>query len=292
MLYEKIKVGSRELKNRLVMPPMATDLPKNNLVSDELLVHYGERARYAGPGLIIVEHSYIAGHGRAAEWQLSVASDETIVGHRRLSETIHAGGSLAMLQLNHAGSAAKPADGSRPVSASDLANPRLSAAQPPRAMSRDEIAAAGELFLRAALRACEAGYDGVELHSAHGYLFNQFYSPLTNKRCDEYGGMLENRCRFLLETAARVREAIGPEKLLAVRLGGADYMPGGATEEDAVGACRLLEQAGVDLLDISGGMCGFVLKDRSAPGYFASMTEKIKAAVSVPVLLTGGVTRP
>ena len=102
---------------------------------------------------------------------------------------------------------------------------------------------------------------------------------------------MENRLRFLLETVAAVRETIGPKVPLAVRLGGADYMEGGSTEEDAVEACRMLEKAGVDLLDLSGGMCGFVRKGHREAGYFGSMTEKIRAAVSVPVVLTGGVTK-
>ncbi len=158
-------------------------------------------------------------------------------------------------------------------------------------MTAEEIRELEERFAEAALRAMRAGYDGVELHCAHGYLLNQFYSPLTNLRRDEYGGDLEGRCRFLLEAAAMARSALGSSPVLAVRLGGCDYLPGGAAEEDAVSASRLLERSGVDLLDISGGMCGFILPGRSEPGYFGSMTEKIKAAVAVPVLLTGGVTR-
>ena len=129
----------------------------------------------------------------------------------------------------------------------------------------------------------------MEIHCAHAYLLNQFYSPMTNKRGDDYGGSLENRLRITLETVALVRQAVGGQIPIAVRLGGADYLPGGSKEEDAVQACRLLEAAGVDLLDLSGGMCFFMRPGHLEAGYFSSMSEKVKAAVSTPVLLTGGV---
>ena len=146
-------------------------------------------------------------------------------------------------------------------------------------------------FASAAVRAIEAGYDGVEIHCAHAYLLNQFYSPMINKRTDKYGGSLENRLRFLVETVGAVRQAVGVDVPIAVRLGGADYLPGGSKEEDAVEAAILLEKAGVDFLDISGGMCFFLRPGHLEPGYFSSMTEKIKAKVSIPVLLTGGIKK-
>ena len=160
----------------------------------------------------------------------------------------------------------------------------------PRALTTDEIKLLQQRWVEAAKRALRAGYDGVEIHSAHGYLLDQFYSPLMNRRDDAYGAQsTENRTRFLRETMALVREAIGADVPMAVRLGGADYAPDGATEEDAVAACLLLEAAGADVLDISGGMCSYVRPGHPEAGYFGSMTEKIKSAVSTPVLLTGGV---
>ena len=133
------------------------------------------------------------------------------------------------------------------------------------------------------------GYDGIELHCAHGYLLNEFYSPITNKRKDEYGGTPENRLRFLLEAVKAVRGAIGDDVPMSVRLGGADYLPGGSKEEDAVQAAIILEKSGVNLMDVSGGMCFYMRPGHLEPGYFSSMTEKIKSKVSIPVLLTGGI---
>ena len=283
--FTEIRIGRLIAENRIVMPPMHTGKAVCGHVTDELISYYRDRAVFSRPGIIITEHSYIAENGRASDTQLSIASDEMVKEHRRLTDAIHEGGSLALVQLNHAGS--NGIDDL--VSASEICNPRNETSRRPVALKTAEIHELERRYASAAVRAIKAGYDGVELHCAHGYLLNQFYSPLTNRRTDEYGGCLENRLRFLLECIEAVRAQIGKEVPLAVRLGGSDYMPEGSTEEDAVRAAVLLEEAGVDLLDVSGGMCGFIVKGMPEPGYFASMTEKIKKAVSVPVLLTGGV---
>lgn len=290
MLNEKQKVGSIELKNRLVMPPMATGKSKAGIVTDALLEYYRERSERNGFGLIITEHSCISEAGRASKDQLSLSDDALVPDLKKLTDAIHSGGSYSFAQLNHAGSAAMPFVKGDNVSASNINIPAKKLLPRPRAMTVSEIHDMEELFVRAALRALSAGYDGIEIHSAHGYLLNQFYSPLTNRREDDYGPQnIENRTRFLVETIQKVRQAIGAVPL-AVRLGGADYMTGGSTEEDAVEAAKLIENAGADLMDVSGGMCFYSRPGHKEPGYFGSMTQKIKETVSIPVLLTGGVT--
>ena len=278
MLNETISVGTLKLKNRLVMPPMATGKSAGGIVTDDLLEYYRERAVKNGFGLIITEHSCITEAGRASKDQLSISSDDHIPGLKRITDAIHESGTAVIAQLNHAGSAAMPFTKGDNVSASAVNIPAKKLLRRPRALSIEEIHEIEGLFVSAALRALAAGYDGVEIHSAHGYLLDQFYSPLTNRR------------EFLVETVKNVRKAIGPDVPIAVRLGGADYLPGGATEEDAVEASRLIETAGADLLDISGGMCFYSRPGHSEAGYFGSMTEKIKKAVRIPVLLTGGVS--
>ncbi len=280
-----IRIGTLDIPNRLVMPPMQTNKTDRGHVTAELVQYYHDRAVYSRPGIIITEHSCIAESGRAAEGQLSIASDEYIEEHRQLTDAIHAGGSKAFVQLNHAGSNGI----GESVSASPVTIPAKKLTRRPRELTTDEILEIEAQFAAAAARAVQAGYDGVEVHCAHGYLLNQFYSPMTNKRKDDYGGSLENRLRFTLETAARVREAVGPSVPIAVRLGGADYLPGGSKEEDAAESSVLLEAAGINLIDLSGGMCFFFRPGHLEPGYFSSMSEKVKARVSVPVLLTGGV---
>ena len=290
MLLNAIQIGSLTLKNRLVMPPMATGKTDAGHVTEELISHYRDRARFSAPGLIILEHAFIAPAGRASAGQLSIADDDCIAGLTKLVQAIHEAGSAVIAQLNHAGSGAEPETPGVNLSASAISSPRKPDSGVPREMTRAEILLTEADFVRAALRAVRAGCDGVEIHSAHSYLLNQFYSPLTNRRTDEYGPQtMENRLRFHLETVDAVRKAVGPDVPIALRLGGADYLPGGSTEEDAVEACRLLEAAGVDLIDLSGGMCGYIRPEHSEPGYFSSMSEKVKAAVDVPVLVTGGV---
>ena len=280
-----IRIGQLAIPNRLVMPPMQTNKTDRGHVTAELVQYYRDRAVYSRPGIIITEHSCIAESGRAAEGQLSIASDACIEDHRQLTNAIHAGGSKAFVQLNHAGSNGI----GESVSASPVTIPAKKLTRRPRELTADEILEIEAQFAAAAVRAVQAGYDGVEIHCAHGYLLNQFYSPMTNKRKDAYGGSLENRLRFTLETVARVREAVGPSVPVAVRLGGADYLPGGSKEEDAAEGAALLEAAGVDLIDLSGGMCFFFRPGHLEAGYFSSMSEKVKARVSIPVLLTGGV---
>ena len=282
-----IRIGQLDIPNRLVMPPMQTNKTDRGHVTAELVQYYRDRAVYSRPGIIITEHSCIAESGRAAEGQLSIASDAYIEEHRQLADAIHAGGSKAFVQLNHAGSNGI----GESVSASPVTIPAKKLTRRPRELTADEILEIEAQFAAAAARAVQAGYDGVEIHCAHGYLLNQFYSPLTNKRKDAYGGSLENRLRFTLETTTRVRETVGPSVPIAVRLGGADYLPGGSKEEDAADGAALLEAAGVDLIDLSGGMCFYFRPGHLEAGYFSSMSEKVKARVSVPVLLTGGVQR-
>lgn len=285
LLEQEIRVGKLTVSNRLVMPPMQTNKTNGGRVTDALVEYYRDRALGSRPGIIITEHSFIMPSGRANERQLSIASDDMIAGHKRLTDAIREGGCTAFAQLNHAGSNGV----GEPVSASGVNIPTKKLQKRPRELTVDEIVSIEDAFATAAERAVKAGYDGVELHCAHAYLLNQFYSPLTNKRRDAYGGTLENRLRFLIETVARVRQAIGPDVPLAVRLGGADYLPRGSKEEDAVKAAVILENADVDLLDISGGMCFYMRPGHAEPGFFSSMTEKIKAKTHIPVLLTGGV---
>ena len=287
LLEEEINVGKLTLKNRLVMPAMQTDRTIMGRATQEMYKYYGDRAEYSRPGLIITGHCYITEAGKVDQ-QLSIAHEDVIEDHYRIADAIQKQGSAAICQISHAGSKAMASLHGR-VSASAVNTPSNLDDPAPRALEVAEILEIEQLFAAAAVRARKAGYDGVEIHGAHAYLLNQFYSPLTNKRTDEYGGDLDGRLRFMVETVSAVRKAVGDDFVVAVRLGGADYMEGGNTEEDAVYAARALEAAGADMIDVTGGMCRYVRPGHTEPGYFSSMSSKIKAAVSVPVMVTGGV---
>ena len=260
-------------------------------MQDDLLAYYDARSKGGCIGLIVTEHAYVSPEGKAHEGQLSVSRDTDIPGLTKLVETIHKNNPL-IAQINHA------------AACSNGRNHRLSGNQCERhgtvgvctqkrkARARNDRGrhAHRQKVCRAALSK-EAGFDGVEIHAAHGYLLDQFYSPLGNKRTDAYGGDLDGRIHLLLDVIRAVREAVGADYLVALRLGASDYTEGGATIDDAVYACKKFEKAGVDLLDISGGFNGFTVKNRNSPGFFADASSAIREAVHVPVILTGGVTK-
>jgi NADPH2 dehydrogenase len=207
-----------------------------------------------------------------------------------LAGVIHRNGVKGIMQINHVGSAAKEEIiGTTPVGPSAVANPRQGGI--PHELTSKEIADLVIAFADAARRVKAAGFDGVEIHSAHGYLLNQFFSPLTNRRTDEYGGIVYNRIRIHLQVIAAVRAEVGKDFLVLLRLGASDFTPGGTTVEDSQIAAREFEKAGIDILDISGGFSGYTVAGLSGQGYFAPLTEAVKKVVSIPVILTGGITQ-
>jgi len=293
-LLEPIKAGKLELKNRLVMPPMATSAAnEDGSVSNGILDYYDEKSKGGCFGLIIIEHSYIALQGKASEKQISVADDTMIPGLRELSATIHKNGSKAVMQLNYSGSMGNPAiTGLRTLGPSTVVNPRSSVGAMPREMNHNDIRRITKEFVDAANRVKEAGFDGVEIHSAHGYLLNQFYSPVTNKRTDEYGGNLKNRIRFHMEVIMAIQEALGEDYPILLRLGASDHREDGTNVNHSIEAAIEFKKAGVDIIDISGGLSGFILPDNTEQGYFRDLSSKIKKHVDIPVILTGGITDP
>lgn len=289
-LLQPITSNKLTLKNRLVMPPMATSkCDKDGKVTKNLLDYYDEKSHGGFISLIIIEHSYITRQGKASEGQLSIADDNLVEDLEQLANIIHHNGSKAVMQLNHAGSATgKAVTGMSPVGPSAVANPRKGTI--PQELTLQEILDIVKEFKEAAIRVKKAGFDGVEIHSAHGYLLSQFLSPLSNKRTDEYGKDLLGRIKIHLDIIKAVRDAVGEDFPILLRLGASDYMEGGTTIEDSKIAARAFEKAGVDILDISGGFCGYIIPGHNEQGYFSSLTEAIKKEVTIPVILTGGIT--
>ncbi len=293
ILKEPITVNQLKLPNRLVLPPMATAKTEDGKVIQDLLDYYDQKSRGGYIGLIITEHSYINRQGLAHKGQLSISRDSDIPGLKKLVDVIHGNHTAVMAQISHAGGQADPElTGSAAVSASPFFRKGAEEGKGRAAeeMTGEQIQDLVSDFARAAGRARDAGFDGVEIHSAHGYLLNQFYSPLINKRDDEYtGSTIEGRVRLHIEIVKAVRDVVGPDYPVALRLGGCDYREGGSTLEDSVAASKLLEESGVDFLDISGGMNGYRIPGIEEQGYFSDMTEMIRKEVSIPVMLTGGI---
>lgn len=293
LLFTPIQAGALELKNRLAYPPIATAKAEaDGAVSRQMVDYYDEKTAGGYLSLVIIEHSFVSMQGKASRNQLSVAEDSAVAGLARLAEAIHKNGSKTAMQINHAGSMAeREITGMEPVGPSGIAPMRKKSAVIPHELTAGEIQSIVSAFAGAARRVKAAGFDGVELHSAHGYLLNQFFSPLSNRRPDAYGGTLANRIRLHMEVIEAVRGAVGRDFPLLLRLGATDDAPGGTSIADSVAAAKAFEQAGVNLLDISGGLCGSALSGDSGQGYFAPFSRAIKENVSIPVLLTGGVTK-
>lgn len=292
LLNKPIKIKSLELNNRLVMPPMATVKSNDDgKVTQQLCDYYEERAKGNYIGLIIIEHSYVNLDGKAGKGQISISQDSDIDGLKKLVSTIQKTGTKVMAQLNHAGGVAQSGIyGNENYSASSVKMPNKPREYSlPREMSSYDIERLIDDFVKSAIRAKKAGFDGVEIHSAHGYLLNQFYSPLTNKRTDKYNGnSIEGRLRLHLDIIEAIRKSLG-DYPLAIRLGACDYMEGGSSINDSINAAKIFEQAGVDLLDISGGFCGYINPNIKEQGYFSEITEAIKENTSIPIILTGGI---
>lgn len=289
-LLKPFEKGKLSLKNRLVMAPRATSKSeKDGKVSKDILDYYDEKSKGGYISLVIIEHSFITQQGKASERQLSVSDDSLVENLKELANIIHKNGTKTVMQINHAGSAAsKQVTGYEPIGPSAIANPRKG--NVPKELTKREIKDIIEEFKEAAKRVKEGGFDGVEIHSAHGYLLNQFFSPLTNKRTDEYGGDVLGRIRIHLEIIKSVRNAVGDNFPILLRLGASDYMEGGSTIDDSKTAALEFEKAGVDILDVSGGLCGYVVPGLTGQGYFSPLTEAIKEVMSIPVILTGGIT--
>lgn len=289
-LLEPLKTKKITLNNRLIFPPMATEKSEaDGKLSQGILDYYDEKSKGGYISLIIIEHSFVNQTGKASKSQLSVASDENNEELKKLADVIHKNNSKAVMQINHAGGATSTeVTGSTLVAPSALMHPR--GKELPKELSKEEIKELINDFRNAAKRVKDAGFDAVEIHSAHGYLLDQFYSPITNKRTDEYGGDILNRIRIHLEIIKSVREAVGEDFPILVRLGACDYVEGGNTLEDAKKVAAEFEKAGVDILDISGGINGFMVPGVTKQGYFSDVTQAIKEIVSIPVILTGGIT--
>ena len=304
-----LTIRNLTLKNRILLPPMAVvkgDMESR--VTDELVAYYDEKAASGLFGLIVTEHCFVSPEGQASERQLSVSRDSDIPGLRRIAEVIHKHGVPVIAQINHAGGAAKRGvTHLEPLSPSGIHSPGLGDPDlDPAILTPAEMDRIAEDFAAAAARVKEAGFDGVEIHAAHAYLLCQFLSPITNLREDLYGGKtIAERLRFPLMVTAAVRKAVGPDFPVSLRLGACDYLPGGNTPAEAAEAACSFADAGIDLFDVSGGLCYYRRPGHKEAGYFSDQVREIRkallkraggssadeaaGAVLPPVVLTGGI---
>lgn len=289
-LLDPLKLDGLELRNRIVMPPMATGLSTfRGEVTGRMVEHYAERSEDLG--LLIVEHAYITPEGRLSPNQPGIHSESMIPGLRRLVEAVHEKGTPIVLQINHAGGATtREVCGVQPLAPSALVHPSRGQ-ELPRAMSVQEVEDVIQAFGEAARRTAEAGFDAVEIHGAHGFLLSQFLSPLTNKREDDYGGPLENRARLPLRIIEEIKDYLGPDFPILYRLGAEDMMPGGLTLDEGVRAAKMIAKKGVSIIDVSGGLIGSRPERVKGPGFFVPQAAAVKEATGTPVIGVGGIKK-
>lgn len=293
-IFSPISIGNIKIKNKLVVAPMVTVYSDTDGMATERFIAYHEARAKGGWGMIIVEDYAVDPLGRGF-WTPGLWKDEQIQSHAKLTERVHRAGAKIMAQIYHAGRQTTPeVIGEQPVSCSPLPCPVLGAI--PRELSIAEIKKIVSQFGDAALRAKKAGFDGVQVHGAHGYLIAQFMSKYSNKRCDEYGGPLQNRLRFPLEIIADIRKKCGPDFLIDFRISGDDKVPGGRNIEETKAVAIQLEKQGIDMLNISAGTYestwAVIPPMNINPGWIVDYAAEIKKVVSIPVATVGRINDP
>lgn len=294
-MFEPGKIGSLEIKNRLIVPPMLTQYAtEDGRLTERYIRYYEEKAR-GGWGLIICEDNVVEPRGAGFKRIPGIWSDDIMEEHKELIRRVHEAGAKIGVQVYHAGRESRSAiTGQRPVAPSAIQDPTQP--ETPHELTIDEIKELVEKFAQAIRRCKETGYDIVELHGAHGYLLNQFVSPFSNKRTDEYGGNITNRLRLPLEIIKRAKELVGEEYPIIYRITADELVEGGLTIEDTKIAAQILETSGIAALHVSasiyksGYMASAPTASKTAP--FIDFASEIKKVVSIPVIGVNKINNP
>ncbi len=296
-IFEQTELGSLRPANRLVRSATFEAMADpQGRVTDGLVSLYRELAR-GQIGLIVSSYLYVRADGRQWTTQLGADRDDQIPGLSRLAETVHKNGGVIVGQIVHCGGQAsrEAIGGTDPVAPSEVPSPGYAA--PPRALTTGEIDGLIGDFADAAFRLKTAGFDGVQLHGAHGYLLSQFLSPSRNRRTDQFGGTLANRARFTMEVLKGIRNRVGPSFPVLIKLNGHDFLDGSTTEQDACYLAGQLAEARITAIEVSGGTPGSGklgavrtgIELSEDEGYFLPQARAIrKATPGIPLILVGG----
>jgi 2,4-dienoyl-CoA reductase-like NADH-dependent reductase (Old Yellow Enzyme family) len=293
-MFENTEINKMRLSNRFVRSATWEGMAAEDGSCTAKLMGIVSRLAEGGVGLIITSHATVRKDGQAGPWQLGIHKDEFISGLREMAREVHKHGSRIVVQLAHAGFFANAKlSGQIPMAMSQVEG---FAKAPRREMNAEDIQGIVASFSRAARRAKEAGCDGVQIHAAHGYLLSQSLSPVFNKRSDVYGGPVENRARFLLEVINGVRDAVGPDFPVLIKMNSQDFLEGGLTLEDSLKISTMLGDGGIDAIELSGGTFfsgklspsrgGIKSEDKEA--YFREAAKLFKECLNVPLILVGG----
>lgn len=294
-LFEETYIGTMKLKNRLIVPAMSTRFVGEDGRATEQFAAYHE-ARARGGWALIITENFLIDEGVGVKKELpGLWKDDQIEGYKQMTDRIHKAGGRICAQIYHAGrNTHSGITGKHNVGPSPICDP--SNREVPRQLTAQEIKAIEDKFADAALRARKAGFDAVELHGAHGYLIAQFLSPFSNRRGDEYGGTLENRARFAVETVKAVKEKAGADYPVLFRISATEFIEQGMNVEQAKAICRLLEEAGADAINCSqSGPATFynTVPSFYVPnGAFVELASEIRKVVGIPVATVGRINSP
>ncbi|HEY9677811.1 MAG TPA: NADH:flavin oxidoreductase/NADH oxidase [Drouetiella sp.] len=306
-LFSPLTIRGVTLKNRIGVSPMCQYSSEDGFATDWHLVHLGSRA-VGGAGLVICEATGVEARGRISPDDLGIYHEEHVDKLKQITGFIEEWGAVPGIQLAHSGrkgstlspwkaesrhakvDVPKDQGGWQPVAPSPV--PFNPAWEKPHELSVPEIKEIQEKFRIAAQRSLRAGFKWLELHAAHGYLLNSFYSPLSNFRTDEYGGSFENRVRFVVETARLLRKEWPKEYPISVRLSATDWVEGGWTIDDSVKLSKILKDEGIDVIDCSSGNVRSGDKIPFAPGFQVPLAQKVKAEAEVLTAAVGLITEP
>ncbi len=301
-LFESFKLRGVEFRNRIWVSPMCQYTSVDGMPTDWHLVHLGSRA-VGGAGLVIQEATAVSPEGRISPGDAGIWSDAQVEAYRPITKFIREQGAVAGIQIAHAGRKAStfaPWNGAGRIDPSTggwetVAPSAVAFADTfpmPREMDPADIEKTARDFILAAKRSVDAGFEVIEIHAAHGYLFHEFLSPLSNRRSDNYGGSLDNRMRFLLETASGVRHAVGEALPIFVRISATDWAPGGWDLEQSIILCKELRTIGIDLIDVSSGGNVMDAKIPVGPGYQVPFASEIRRQAAIPTGAVGMITKP
>jgi 2,4-dienoyl-CoA reductase (NADPH2) len=287
-LFEPFEIKNLEVRNRIVMPAMALNFSRDGGINDTIVNFYVERAK-GGTGLIIIGGAGVEPRG-GGPTMFAIHDDKFIPGYTRFTEQMHKFGAKTIVQLYHAG-----AYSGMPDMVSSSAVMSNLTRRVPKELTIDEIKVVQENHAKAAERAREAGFDGVELLGSAGYLINQFLSPVTNKRTDEYGGSLENRLRYPLELIELVKERVGKDIVIGMRVAGDDFVPGSNTYKESAIFAKHYAEAGIDYINVTGGWHETRIPQipmMVPQGAYAYLAENIKNNVNIPVFSSNRINNP
>lgn len=287
------------LQNRIAKAAMTEALAEDGGRPSAALVRLYRRFAQGGAGLVITGNVMIDGRSLERPGNVILESEDTLPALTEWATAAQGNGTIAIVQLSHPGRQVQRFVNPHPVAPSAVAAVQfMKSFAPPRALASDEIEDVKRRFVLAATLCERAGFGGVQLHSAHGYLLSQFLSPLTNRRTDGWGGSLENRARLLLELVAAVRSATSPRFVISVKLNSADFQRGGFGEDDSLRVIGWLQEAGIDLLEISGGNYespemftgadAHASSTRLREAFFLRFAEKVRGVARTPLMVTGG----